>query len=146
MESPSLLLDLKPTFSEQELVAKLGDFSGDLFSVAAKSWRLSAAATALFRTLIPQEAENDPLALARFAKTLPISLKGPRPIAEAISSAGGIHVSEITEDLMVRKFPGLFVAGEMIDWEAPTGGYLLQGCFATGTRAARGALSFATLP
>jgi len=146
MESPSLLLDLKPTFSEQELVAKLGDFSGDLFSDAAKSWRLSAATTALFRTLIPQEAENDPLALARFAKTLPISLKGPRPIAEAISSAGGIHVSEITEDLMVRKFPGLFVAGEMIDWEAPTGGYLLQGCFATGTRAARGALSFATLP
>jgi uncharacterized flavoprotein (TIGR03862 family) len=146
MESPCLLLDLKPTYSEQELVNKLGDFSDDLVSIAAKSWRLSAAATALFRNLIPKDAENDPLALARFAKTLPISLKGPRPIAEAISSAGGIHVSEITEDLMVSKYPGLFVAGEMIDWEAPTGGYLLQGCFATGTRAARGALSFATLP
>jgi uncharacterized flavoprotein (TIGR03862 family) len=142
MESPSLLLDLKPTFSEEELVAKLSDFSSNLVSVAAKSWRLSAAATALFSTLIPQEAENNPLALARFAKTLPISLKGPRPIAEAISSAGGVHGSEITEDLMIRKFPGLFVAGEMIDWEAPTGGYLLQGCFATGTRAAQGLLRY----
>jgi predicted flavoprotein YhiN len=94
--------------------------------------------------LIPKDAENDPLALARLAKKLPISLKGPRPIAEAISSAGGIHSSEITEDLMIRKFPGLFVAGEMIDWEAPTGGYLLQGCFATGTRAAQGLLRYLT--
>ena len=64
--------------------------------------------------------------------------------AEAISSAGGVHGSEITEDLMIRKFPGLFVAGEMIDWEAPTGGYLLQGCFATGTRAAQGLLRYLT--
>jgi hypothetical protein len=62
----------------------------------------------------------------------------PRPIAEAISSAGGVAFSELNEDLMVKRFPGLFVAGEMIDWEAPTGGYLLQGCFATATRAARG--------
>jgi len=142
MEFPKLLLDLKPTFSKEELVNKLGDFSDDLVSIAAKSWRLSAAATALFRNLIPKDAENDPLALARLAKTLPVSLKGPRPIAEAISSAGGIHSSEITEDLMIRKFPGLFVAGEMIDWEAPTGGYLLQGCFATGTRAAQGLLRY----
>jgi len=140
MEFPMLLLDLKPTFSKQELVNKLGDFSDDLVSIAAKSWRLSAAATALFRNLIPKDAENDPLALARLAKMLPVSLNSPRPIAEAISSAGGIHSSEITEDLMIRKFPGLFVAGEMIDWEAPTGGYLLQGCFATGTRAAQGLL------
>jgi uncharacterized flavoprotein (TIGR03862 family) len=144
MELPRLLLDLKPTYSEQELVDKLGDFSGDLVSIAAKSWRLSTAATALFRNLTPKDAENDPLALARLAKKLPISLKGPRPIAEAISSAGGIHSSEITEDLMIRKFPGLFVAGEMIDWEAPTGGYLLQGCFATGTRAAQGLLRYLT--
>jgi len=144
MELPRLLLDLKPTYSEQELVNKLGDFSGDLVSFTAKSWRLSTAATALFRNLTPKDAENDPLALARLAKKLPISLKGPRPIAEAISSAGGIHSSEITEDLMIRKFPGLFVAGEMIDWEAPTGGYLLQGCFATGTRAAQGLLRYLT--
>ena len=69
-------------------------------------------------------------------------LRGPRPIAEAISSAGGVAWRELDDSLMLRKLPGLFVAGEMIDWEAPTGGYLLQGCFATGTRAARGAIAF----
>jgi predicted flavoprotein YhiN len=62
-------------------------------------------------------------------------LQSPRPIDEAISSAGGVPWSELDETLMLRKAPGVFVAGEMIDWEAPTGGYLLQGCFATGTRA-----------
>ena len=63
----------------------------------------------------------------------------PRPIAEAISSAGGVPWRELDENLMLRKLPGVFVAGEMIDWEAPTGGYLLQGCFATATRAGRAA-------
>ena len=67
---------------------------------------------------------------------------GPRPIGEAISSAGGIRWDELTEDLMTRKIPGLFVAGEMVDWEAPTGGFLLQGCFSTATRAARAAMAF----
>ena len=71
-----------------------------------------------------------------------IPLKGPRPIAEAISSAGGIRREELSNALMVKKIPGLFVAGEMIDWEAPTGGYLLQGCFSTATRAARSAAEF----
>jgi predicted flavoprotein YhiN len=60
-------------------------------------------------------------------------------VAEAISSAGGVAWTELDESLMLRKLPGVFVAGEMIDWEAPTGGYLLQGCFATATRAGRGA-------
>jgi predicted flavoprotein YhiN len=63
-------------------------------------------------------------------------------LAEAISSAGGVRWSELNEQLMLRRVPGVFVAGEMIDWEAPTGGYLLHGCFATGTRAARGALAW----
>ena len=61
-----------------------------------------------------------------------------RPIEEAISSAGGIALSELDPQLMLRKLPGLFCAGEMLDWEAPTGGYLLTGCFATGYQAARG--------
>ena len=68
-----------------------------------------------------------------------LPLRGPRPIAEAISSAGGVRWDELDQNLMLRKMPGIFVAGEMIDWEAPTGGYLLQGCFATGTRAGRAA-------
>jgi len=71
-----------------------------------------------------------------------IPLKRPRPLAEAISSAGGVSWSEIDDRLMVRRFPGLFVAGEMVDWEAPTGGYLMQGCFAMGTQAARGVVEW----
>jgi hypothetical protein len=71
-----------------------------------------------------------------------IQLDGPRPLAEAISSAGGVCWNGLDATLMVRQCPGVFVAGEMIDWEAPTGGYLLQGCFATGTRAGHAAVAW----
>ena len=70
----------------------------------------------------------------------------PAPLAEAISSAGGRPWHELDAHLMLRNLPGVFVAGEMIDWEAPTGGYLIQGCFATGTRAALGAVRFLSRP
>jgi hypothetical protein len=82
---------------------------------------------------------NDSKHLIARVKNFALPLRGPRPIDEAISSAGGVRWSELNENLMVRKLPGIFVAGEMIDWEAPTGGYLLQGCFTTGTRAGRAA-------
>jgi len=81
--------------------------------------------------------------LATTVKQCPLRLTQPRPLAEAISSAGGVRWSELDDSLMVRRLPGVFVAGEMMDWDAPTGGYLMQGCFATGTRAARGALHWA---
>jgi predicted flavoprotein YhiN len=71
-----------------------------------------------------------------------LRLDRPRPIAEAISSAGGVRWSELDGQLMLRSQPGVFVAGEMIDWEAPTGGYLMQGCFATGTRAGQSAVDW----
>jgi predicted flavoprotein YhiN len=74
-----------------------------------------------------------PRSLAARAKACPVAFSGPRPIAEAISSAGGVKWDELDADLMLKKLPAVFVAGEMIDWEAPTGGYLMQGCFATGT-------------
>jgi hypothetical protein len=80
--------------------------------------------------------------LARLIKRVPIRLTGTAPIARAISSAGGIRFSEIDENFMLRKKPGVFAAGEMLDWEAPTGGYLLQACFATGAAAGRGALDW----
>ena len=80
--------------------------------------------------------------LARAAKHCVIPLLRPRPIEEAISSAGGVCWSETDATLMLRKRPGIFVAGEMLDWEAPTGGYLLQGCFATGTRAAKSSVDW----
>ena len=81
-------------------------------------------------------------ALVEAVKGCRLRLGGPRPIAEAISSAGGVRWGELDSSLMIRRLPGVFVAGEMIDWEAPTGGYLMQGCFATGTRSAAGALAW----
>jgi predicted flavoprotein YhiN len=84
----------------------------------------------------------NPQALAAAIKSLPIPLRAARPIAEAISSAGGVRFTELDNDLMVRALPGVFVAGEMLDWEAPTGGYLLTACLATGRGAGRGALAW----
>ena len=76
----------------------------------------------------------------RLIKAVPVRLTGTAPIARAISTAGGIALGEFDDDFMLRRLPGVFVAGEMLDWEAPTGGYLLQASFATGAAAGRGAL------
>ena len=136
MALPGLVLDLKPTFSVDQLAAKLA--SPDPVE-AARRWKLSPAAAALL-DLAP--CPGSPLDLAARAKALPLTLRGPRPIAEAISTAGGVAWSELDERLMLRRRPGVFCAGEMIAWDAPTGGYLLQGCLATGTAAGRSALAF----
>lgn len=140
MELPMLQIDLKPSFSTQELALKITGNPKDLIAAAAKAWRLSPTAQALLLSATPGKA-TDPLILARLAKNLAIPLTRPRPIAEAISSAGGVSFEALDESLMVKSLPGLFLAGEMLDWEAPTGGYLLQGCFATGCRAAKGAVA-----
>jgi predicted flavoprotein YhiN len=142
MEHPVLTVDLKPSFSALELAEKIQHGKGELVPRAVKAWKLSKAAGILLQSLALPTLLNHPFSLAEFAKALPIPLTGPRPIAEAISSAGGICFSELNDDLMINRLPGLFVAGEMIDWEAPTGGYLLQGAFSTGTRAARGGLGY----
>ncbi len=138
MDQPMLQIDLKPSFSAQELASRIISNPKDLIAAAAKAWRLSPTAKALLGSIA--SGRRDPLSLAELAKNLPIPLIGPRPIAEAISSAGGVSFDALDENLMVKSLPGLFLAGEMLDWEAPTGGYLLQGCLATGTRAANGAL------
>jgi hypothetical protein len=78
--------------------------------------------------------------LAELINAVPARITGIAPIARAISSAGGIAFDELDADFMIRRMPGVFAAGEMLDWEAPTGGYLLQACFATGAAAGRGAL------
>ncbi len=80
-------------------------------------------------------ASMAPAALADLVKAVPVRLTGTAPIARAISTAGGIAFDEVDEHFMLRQRPGVFVAGEMLDWEAPTGGYLLQACFATGAAA-----------
>ncbi|MDB5980784.1 MAG: NAD(FAD)-utilizing dehydrogenase [Pseudomonas sp.] len=93
---------------------------------------------ALLRELAPAEAFADPLLLAKALKALPLTLIKPRPIDEAISTAGGVPFEALSEGLMLKHLPGVFCAGEMLDWEAPTGGYLLTACFASGRAAGLG--------
>lgn len=136
MTEPELCIDLKPAHSMEALVRKLGVCRANFLREARSRWRLCDAAFALLGTQCGDGTEFlSAEAMARAAKACRVRLRGPRPIAEAISSAGGVHWSELDDSLMVRRLPGVFVAGEMIDWDAPTGGYLMQGCFATGTRA-----------
>ena len=136
---PELFIDLKPAHTVEQLVAKLGPVSRNFLAEARRRWRLSDAAHALLESC---GAHSSSAALAALAKNFPLRLTGPRPLAEAISSAGGVRWSELDARLMLRRAPGVFVAGEMIDWEAPTGGYLIHGCLATGARAAQGALEW----
>jgi uncharacterized flavoprotein (TIGR03862 family) len=96
---------------------------------------------ALLHELLPREAIADPARLALAIKALPLSLVRPRPIDEAISSAGGVRFGALDDGLMLRALPGVFCAGEMLDWEAPTGGYLLTACMASAVVAARGVLA-----
>ncbi len=140
MPAPWIEIDLKPGLGPEQLLARcprgLADWPG-----LGRVWKLNPAARALLEWQTAASLADLP-GLAKLAKSVHLPLGAPRPIAEAISSAGGVEWRELTADLMVAAHPGLFVAGEMIDWEAPTGGYLLQGCFATGTRAAEGARRF----
>ena len=101
---------------------------------------LDGVKAALLHELLPREAFADPMRLAAAIKALPLTLAAPRPIDEAISSAGGVRFDALDAGLMLAALPGVFCAGEMLDWEAPTGGYLLTACFASGASAARGAL------
>ena len=108
-----------------------------------RSAGLEGVKAALLREVLPQEIlAGDAAALARAIKSLPVTLKAARPIAEAISSAGGVRLEALDEHLMLRARPGLFLAGEMLDWEAPTGGYLLSASFASGKVAGEGAAAW----
>ena len=140
MAEPEIVIDLKPSFTAEQLVAKLGTCHRNFLAEARSRWRLSDAAFALLKHLSSPEGFTSAAALANATKSCRLRLTGPRGLAEAISSAGGVCWNELNEALMLRRLPGVFVAGEMIDWEAPTGGYLMQGCFATATRAALAAV------
>ena len=100
----------------------------------------------LLRELASAAAFNDPALLAGVIKSLPITLIRPRPLDEAISTAGGVPFEQLDAQLMLKPLPGTFCAGEMLDWEAPTGGYLLTACFASGRRAAQGILEWLQHP
>jgi uncharacterized flavoprotein (TIGR03862 family) len=96
----------------------------------------------LLREVVSKEDFADPARLAAAIKSLPLRLVAPRPLEEAISTAGGVPFEALDERLMIRALPGLFCAGEMLDWEAPTGGYLLTACFATGRAAGTTAVNW----
>jgi predicted flavoprotein YhiN len=132
-----LNLNLKPDLGTADVQRRLARRrAGDsLASFLGSAFNLKSPVPTLLREL------NAPADLGAALTALPIPVMGLRPLAEAISSAGGIPFTEVDEHLMLRRRPSTFVAGEMLDWEAPTGGYLLQGCFSTGAWAARGILN-----
>ncbi|MCC2096905.1 MAG: TIGR03862 family flavoprotein [Hyphomicrobiales bacterium] len=132
-------IDLKPGVSVEKLAERLAAAprKQSLSNRLRKGPRLRAPAIALLRQ---HELPTDPMELARLIKRCPVRFTATRPLERAISTAGGIMRESLDANLMVKKLPGVFAAGEMLDWEAPTGGYLLQACFATGAGAAEGVI------
>jgi uncharacterized flavoprotein (TIGR03862 family) len=142
-----LRIDLRPDLTATALTAKLAAPRGkqSLSTFLRKATSLAPVAIGLLheaQTGSARLAELSPTALAGLIKAVPVRLTGIADIARAISTAGGIAFDEIDANSMLRRKPGVFVAGEMLDWEAPTGGYLLQACFATGVAAGQGALAW----
>ena len=135
-----LALDLLPDMTLEDIAHRLARVPSreTLPNRLRKALKLDAVKVALLNEW-GRPLPNDPLALARKIKAVQVRHLGPRPIAEAISSAGGIAQTALSKALELHALPGVFAAGEMLDWEAPTGGYLLTGCLATGRAAGRAA-------
>ncbi len=140
----TLALDLAPDRSEPQLITALSDSrkGQSLASLLRKKAGLDALKIALLHECFGKDQLATPADLAEAIKQLPIVLRDTRPLDQAISSAGGVQQPSLTEDLMLKSLPGVFCAGEMLDWEAPTGGYLLTACFASGKRAGNGVVSW----
>ena len=138
-----LYLNLKPDLPAAALLAKLKQPRGkaSFSEFLKKALNLGAPVPTLLREARPDAATLGPEELAALLAAVPLPITALRPLDEAISTAGGISFAAVDEHLMLRQRPGTFVAGEMLDWEAPTGGFLLQGCFSTGAWVARGILS-----
>jgi uncharacterized flavoprotein (TIGR03862 family) len=138
----TLLLDLLPDHELPRITAAAGKPRNgrSLSDFLRRHFKLSGVKTALLYELADRQQLADPQVLAKLLKALSLTLTAPRPIAEAISTAGGVALTQLDAHLMWRKHPGLFFAGEMLDWEAPTGGYLLTASMASGHCAALGAL------
>ncbi|MDD5297698.1 MAG: TIGR03862 family flavoprotein [Rhodocyclaceae bacterium] len=141
-----LRLDLLPDFSPEKVLAEVSHPRGSRSQSSHLQSRLGLKGVkmGLLRELLSREDFSQPSRLAAAIKALPLALIRPRPLDEAISSAGGVAFEGLDEHLMVKATPGLFCAGEMLDWEAPTGGYLLTACLATGRAAGLGALRWLT--
>ncbi len=140
----SIQLDLAPGWTLQHLLERLSLPRGSRTTTGhiEKSVGIKGVKAGLLREFITKPDFNHPDILAGAIKNLTIPLLAPRPIDEAISSAGGVLFQELDSNLMIRSLPGVFCSGEMLDWEAPTGGYLLTACFSTGRAAGQGALGW----
>lgn len=130
----TIWLDLAPDWEEARLVRELSRPRGKrtIASHLQRRVHIAGVKSALLREVLAKEDFHDPARLAATIKRLPLRLVAPRPVEEAISTAGGVRFEALDERLMIRDLPGVFCAGEMLDWEAPTGGYLLTACLATG--------------
>ncbi len=142
--SAEILLDLLPgrdlAWVQRELAHPRGPRS--LSTHLKTRLKIDGVKAGLLWELVPKALQAEPLAFAAQIKGLPIRLRAARPIDEAISTAGGVRFEGLDASLMLRTVPGLFCAGEMLDWEAPTGGYLLTACFATGRQAGQGVVAW----
>jgi uncharacterized flavoprotein (TIGR03862 family) len=139
-------LDLLPDHSTERLASQLAKPRGSrsLSEHLRRTVRLEGVKLGLLYERVPRTSLQDVATLATSIKSLPLRVIRPRPIAEAISTAGGVSFAALDANLMLHKLPGVFCAGEMIDWEAPTGGYLLTACFASGHIAGAAAAAFIT--
>jgi uncharacterized flavoprotein (TIGR03862 family) len=142
--SATLHLDLMPDRGAEQVLAQVAHPRGSrsLASHLKSRLKLDGIKMALLQEMLDTATLHDPQQLAAAIKALPLTVLRTRPIDEAISSAGGVTFEALNAQLMVRQRPGLFCAGEMLDWEAPTGGYLLTACLASGMAAGQGAASF----
>lgn len=134
-------LDLAPDKTEAQLSERLSKPRGSrsMASHLEKTVGMKGVKAGLLREFVPADEFMNMARLAFYIKQLPAPLIAPRPLDEAISSAGGVTFESLDEHLMLKALPGVFCAGEMLDWEAPTGGYLLTACFASGRAAGAGA-------
>ena len=135
-------LDLLPQHDFERIEAELRHPRGSrsMSSHLQSRLGLQGVKTALLFEVLGKDGWHDLTRVAATIKALPLRVQAARPLAEAISSAGGIDFRALTPDLMLQACPGVFAAGEMLDWDAPTGGYLLTACMATGRAAGEGAL------
>jgi hypothetical protein len=140
----TLHLDLLPDWPAEKVAAAISHPRGSrsLSSHLQSRLGLKGVKAGLLRECLSKEEFNNPARLAAAIKALSVTLHAPRPLDEAISSAGGVRFEALDENLMVKNLPGVFCAGEMLDWEAPTGGYLLTACFASGRAAGMGLLAW----
>jgi uncharacterized flavoprotein (TIGR03862 family) len=143
-QSATFHLDLLPHFSLDKVIAEVSHPRGtrSLSSHLKSRLSLQGIKTAILYEILGASGMQQPLQLAQAIKALPITLQAPRPIDEAISTAGGVPFEALTPELMLHNRPGVFCAGEMLDWEAPTGGYLLQASMASGHQAGQGAAAY----